>query len=74
MMRYTLIKHKEAIVVCEESGHVSLNYNDLLTTLEVNIVAKPLIVVVIAKSSLTCANYGKIGHTLETYHSRKERY
>jgi hypothetical protein len=28
----TLIKHKEAIVVCEESGHASLSYNALLTT------------------------------------------
>jgi hypothetical protein len=32
MKRDTLIEHKEAIVVCEESGPISLNYNALLTT------------------------------------------
>jgi hypothetical protein len=30
--RDTLMEHKEATIVCEESGHISLNYNDLLTT------------------------------------------
>ncbi len=34
MRRNTLIEHKEAVVVGEESGHVSLNYNVLLTTIE----------------------------------------
>ncbi len=38
--RDTLMEHKEAIIVCQESGHVSLNYNYLLTTSEINIVAK----------------------------------
>jgi hypothetical protein len=28
----TLIEHKEAVVVCEESWPVSLSYNALLTT------------------------------------------
>jgi len=27
-----LIEHKEGTIVCEESGHVSLSYNVLLTT------------------------------------------
>ncbi len=31
-----LIEHKEAIVVCEESGPISLNYNALLTTPHAN--------------------------------------
>jgi hypothetical protein len=29
MRRNTLIEHKIVVVVCEESGHVSLNYNVL---------------------------------------------
>jgi hypothetical protein len=33
MKRNTLIEHKEVVVVCEESGHVSLNYNVILITL-----------------------------------------
>jgi hypothetical protein len=32
MKRDTLIEHKEAIVVCEESGPISLSYDVLLTT------------------------------------------
>ncbi len=35
MKRNTLIKHKEATIVREENGHVSLNDNVLLTTLQV---------------------------------------
>jgi hypothetical protein len=27
-----LVEHKEVVVICEESGHVSMNYNALLTT------------------------------------------
>jgi len=30
--RDTLMEHKEATIICEESGPISLNYNDLLTT------------------------------------------
>ncbi len=36
MKRDTLMEHKEAVVVCEGSGHVGLNYNALLTTSEAN--------------------------------------
>ncbi len=43
-----MIEHKEAVVVCEESGLVNLHYNVLLTTIKVNIVAKPIVLVVIA--------------------------
>jgi hypothetical protein len=32
MRRNTLTEHKEVVVVCEESGLISLNYNVLLTT------------------------------------------
>jgi hypothetical protein len=34
MKRNTFIEHKEDVVVCEESGHVNMSYNVLLTTLE----------------------------------------
>jgi hypothetical protein len=61
MKKDTLIEHKEATVVCEESGPVSFNYNVLLTTLEANTIIKLIILVIIAKSSLTCIDCGKIG-------------
>jgi hypothetical protein len=34
MTRNTLIKHKETIVICEESGLIITNYNALITQLE----------------------------------------
>jgi hypothetical protein len=74
MRKNTLIKHNEAVVVSKESGHVSLNYNALLTTPEANIVVKPIIPIVTAKSTLTCTNCGKIGHSMETNHKRKKSY
>jgi hypothetical protein len=43
MKRDTLIEHKEAVVICEESGLVSLIYNALLTTLDANIITKPML-------------------------------
>jgi len=33
MTRNTLIEHKETIVICEESGLIIANYNDLITQL-----------------------------------------
>jgi hypothetical protein len=59
------------VIFCEESGHVSLSYNVLLTTLEANAIAKPILHVVTFKSTSTYINCGKIGHTLETYHNQK---
>jgi hypothetical protein len=70
-----LIEHKEAIIVCEESGPINLSYNALLTTLDTNIVVKPLIPIVIIKLALTCTNCGKTGHSIETcynYYNRKK--
>jgi hypothetical protein len=43
MKRDTLIEHKEVVVICEESGHISLNDNALFTTLEVNTLTKPIV-------------------------------
>jgi hypothetical protein len=51
MMGNTLIKHKEIIVPCEESGFVGLNYNVLLSTLEANIIFKPLVPIITTKSA-----------------------
>jgi len=53
------------------SGPISLSYNALLTTLEANIIVKPIVIVVIAKSTLTCTNCGKTSHTLKTCHNKK---
>jgi hypothetical protein len=69
MKRDILIGHKEAFVVCQEKGHVSLSYNVLLTTPKANIVVKRVVFVVTTKSLLTYTNCGKIGHTLETCHN-----
>jgi len=71
MKRDTLIEHKEAIIVCEESGPISLNYNVTLSTLKANIVLIHVVLVVTTKSSLTCTNCGKTCHTFETYHNKK---
>jgi hypothetical protein len=64
----TLIEHKE-VVVCEESGHVSLSYNVLLTPLEVNVVTKPIVTIVKGKSTYTYINCGRTCHTFETCHN-----
>ncbi len=71
MNRDTLIEHKEVVIVCEESGPISLSYNVLLTTPKANIIAKLIVPIVIAKSTSTYTNHGKISHTLKTYHNKK---
>jgi hypothetical protein len=70
----TLIEHKETIVVCEENGLVSLNYNVLLTTPKTNTIANPTILVVITKSSLTCTNCGKHVIPLSYVITKKKTY
>jgi hypothetical protein len=70
MKRNTLIEHKE-VVVCEENGPINLSHNVLLTTLEANTIVKLVVFVITTKSSSTCTNYGKIGHTFETCHNMK---
>jgi len=67
----TLIEHKEIVIVCEENGPISLNYNVLLTTLEANVVTKSIVPIVIAKFTLTYTNCGKTCHILETCHNQK---
>jgi hypothetical protein len=62
MKKNTLIEHKEAVAVCEESGPISLSYNALLITLEVTAVVKLVMSTATTKSTLTCTNCGKTGH------------
>ncbi len=49
MKKNTLIEHKEAVGVCEESGLVNLNYNDLLTTPEANAIVKFVVPLITGK-------------------------
>jgi hypothetical protein len=67
----TLIEHKEVVVVCEESGPISMSYNVLLTTLKANARIKPIGLAVIVKLALEYTNYGKTSHSMETCHNRK---
>jgi hypothetical protein len=39
--------------------------------MEANAKVKPIVLVVIGKSTLTCTDCGKIGHLVETCHNRK---
>jgi hypothetical protein len=71
MKRNTLIKYKEVVVVCEESGPINLSYIVLLTTPEANVLVKPIVLIIIVKSTLTCTSCGKTNHSVETCHNRK---
>ncbi len=64
----------QVVIICEESGPISLSYNVLLTKPEANIVVKPIILIVTAKSTLIYTNCGKTNHSLETYHNMKKKY
>ncbi len=73
MKKNILIWHKEAIIVCEESGLVSMNYNALLTTPKTNVGVKHVIPAMTTKLALTSTNYHKIGHLVETCHNKKKK-
>jgi len=60
----------QVVVVCEESGLVSLNCNVLITTPKASTIVELVVSVVTAKSTLTYTNCGKTCHTLETCHNR----
>jgi hypothetical protein len=70
MKKNTLIERKE-VVVCEESEHVSMSYNVLLTTPKANARVKLVLLTMTSKSTFTCTNCDKIGHLVETYHNKK---
>jgi len=73
MKRNTLIEHKEVVVICEESGLVSMNYNAPLITLEANARVKHVVLVVTTKSTFTCTNYSKTSHLMEIYNNNKKQ-
>jgi hypothetical protein len=57
--------------VCEENEPTNLNYNVLLTTLELNVVVKLVVPIVTIKSTLTCTNCDKTNQSVEICHNRK---
>ncbi len=61
MTRDTFIKHKEATVICEESGPVIVNYNALILQLKSKPITQPIVIYIIAKQQLNYSNCGKIG-------------
>jgi hypothetical protein len=44
MTKNTLIKHKEAAVICQENGPIIANYNDLITQPESKPIAQPIVI------------------------------
>jgi hypothetical protein len=62
MMRSTLMKHKEAIMIYEESGLVIANYNVLIIQPKSKPVAQPIVTYTTIKQQLTYLNYGQIVH------------
>jgi hypothetical protein len=49
MIRDTMIKHKEVLVICEENGLVLTNYNVLITQPKSKLVAQPIVIYAIAR-------------------------
>jgi hypothetical protein len=47
--RDSLIKHKEVVMICEESGLVMANYNVLIIHLESKSIAQPRVIYIIVK-------------------------
>jgi len=43
LTRNIMIKHKEAIVICEKSGPVIINYNVIITQLDSKPVIHPIV-------------------------------
>jgi hypothetical protein len=72
MKRNIFNEHKEVVIVCEENGPVSMNYNALLTTPKANVRIKPIVLAMTTKLALICTNCGKIGHLVETCHNIKK--
>jgi hypothetical protein len=49
MTRYSFIKHKEVIMIYEESGLIMANYNILIINLEFKLIAQPIVIYTIVK-------------------------
>ncbi len=50
-------KHKEAVVICEESGLVTISYNVILTPPNINTIPKTIVSNISTKSLLICINF-----------------
>ncbi len=62
MTRDTLIKHKEVVMIFEESGPIIANYNVFIIQLESKPVAHPIVIFTTIRQQLTCSNCGKTSH------------
>jgi hypothetical protein len=49
MARDTFIKHKEVVIICEESGPIITNYNILIIQQKFKLVTQPIVIYTIAK-------------------------
>jgi hypothetical protein len=67
------MEHKEATIVCEESGPINLNYNDLLTTSETNIVVKHVILATTSKPNIMPIIVNEIVELNINQHVAKEK-
>jgi len=50
-------KHKEVVIICEESGLATISYNVILTTPNINTTAKTIVSNISTKSFLICINF-----------------
>jgi hypothetical protein len=50
-------KHKKVVVICEESGLLTINDNVILTTPNINTTAKTIVSNISTKSLLICINF-----------------
>jgi hypothetical protein len=72
MVRDSLIKHKEDVVICEESGPIIANYNALITHPKSKPITQPIITYTTTKQPLTYSNCGETHHVKKTRcHNRK---
>ncbi len=52
LLKRTLMEHKKATIICEESGPISLSQNILLTTSKTNRIAKHVVPIATTKPSV----------------------
>jgi len=57
MKRDILISIKKVVVICEESGLITIRYNFILTTPNINTIAKTIVSNISTKSLLICINF-----------------
>jgi hypothetical protein len=67
------MEHKEATIVCEENGPINLNYNDLLTTLEINIMVKHVVHVATTKPNIMPIIFNEMVELNINQHVAKEK-